>query len=193
MARSDVLVDGDYVEAHDGDPGVVLVEVDEDTIAYDKGHLRNAIKIDWKRDLQHPVRRDFVNADGFEALLSARAISNGDTVILYGGNNNLFAAYAYWYFTLYQPGSVKLRDGGRKKRELDSRELATDVVRRPATSYSAHSQDTSIRRSATRCWPRSAGATWSMSAPRMSSPGACLPRHTCRRSRRSAPGTSRPR
>jgi thiosulfate/3-mercaptopyruvate sulfurtransferase len=145
MSRSDVLVDADWVEAHGSDPGVVLVEVDEDTSAYDKGHIRNAVKIDWKADLQDPVRRDFVDKAGFEALLSERGISNDDTVVLYGGNNNWFAAYAYWYFRLYGHRAVKLLDGGRKKWELESRELVTDVPQRAKTSYRAQEQDASIR------------------------------------------------
>ena len=145
MSRSDVLVDAEWVEAHGSDPGVVLVEVDEDTSAYDKGHIRGAVKIDWKKDLQDPVRRDFVDRDGFGALLSARGISNDDTVVLYGGNNNWFAAYAYWYFKLYGHQNVKLLDGGRKKWELESRELVTDVPKRDATSYTAEEQDSSIR------------------------------------------------
>jgi thiosulfate/3-mercaptopyruvate sulfurtransferase len=145
MSRSDVLVDADWVEAHRDDPGVVLVEVDEDTSAYDKGHIRGAVKIDWKKDLQDPVRRDFVDRAGFEALLSERGISNDDTVVLYGGNNNWFAAYAYWYFKLYGHNNVKLLDGGRKKWELDSRELVTDVPARAATQYKAQEQDSSIR------------------------------------------------
>jgi len=145
MSRSDVLVDADWVEAHRDDPGVVLVEVDEDTSAYDKGHIRGAVKIDWKKDLQDPVRRDFVDREGFAALLSERGISNDDTVILYGGNNNWFAAYAYWYFKLYGHQNVKLLDGGRKKWELDSRELVTEVPQRAATSYKAQEQDASIR------------------------------------------------
>ena len=145
MSRSDVLVDAAWVEAHGGDPGVVLVEVDEDTSAYDKRHIRNAVKIDWKKDLQDPVRRDFVDKAGFEALLSERGIANDDTVILYGGNNNWFAAYAYWYFRLYGHDKVKLLDGGRKKWELESRELVTEVPSRPATSYVAKDQDSSLR------------------------------------------------
>jgi thiosulfate/3-mercaptopyruvate sulfurtransferase len=145
MSRSDVLVDADWVEEHLGDDGVVLVEVDEDTKAYDKGHIANAVKIDWKKDLQDPVRRDFVDARGFEELLSARGISNDDLVILYGGNNNWFAAYAYWYFKLYGHDKVKLLDGGRKKWELDSRDLVTEVPERPKTSYRAKDPDTSIR------------------------------------------------
>jgi thiosulfate/3-mercaptopyruvate sulfurtransferase len=145
MSRSDVLVDADWVEAHRGDPGIVLVEVDEDTSAYDKGHIRDAVKIDWKKDLQDPVRRDFVDRAGFEALLSERGIAGDDTVVLYGGNNNWFAAYAYWYFKLYGHDKVKLLDGGRKKWELDSRELVTEVPARPATHYTAKDQDPSIR------------------------------------------------
>jgi thiosulfate/3-mercaptopyruvate sulfurtransferase len=145
MSRSDVLVDADWVEAHGSDPGVVLVEVDEDTSAYDKGHIRNAVKIDWKADLQDPVRRDFVDKAGFEALLSEKGISDDDAVVLYGGNNNWFAAYAYWYFRLYGHQNVRLLDGGRKKWELESRELVTDVPQRPRASYHAKEQDSSIR------------------------------------------------
>ena len=145
MSRSDVLVDADWVEAHLGDPGVVLVEVDEDTSAYGKGHIANAVKLDWKKDLQDPVRRDFVDRHGFEELLSARGISNDDLVILYGGNNNWFAAYAYWYFRLYGHANVKLLDGGRKKWELDSRDLVTQVPSRPRTTYRAGDQDAAIR------------------------------------------------
>jgi len=138
-------VDADWVQDHQGDPGLVLVEVDEDTSAYDKGHIKGAVKIDWKKDLQDPVRRDFVDRAGFERLLSERGIADADTVILYGGNNNWFAAYAYWYFKLYGHQNVKLLDGGRKKWELDSREMVTEVPARPATSYHAREQDRSIR------------------------------------------------
>ncbi len=145
MSRPDVLVDAEWVEAHQSDPGVVLVEVDEDTSAYDTGHIAGAVKIDWKKDLQDPVRRDFVDKAGFEALLSERGISNDDTVVLYGGNNNWFAAYAYWYFRLYGHQNVRLLDGGRKKWELDSRELVKDVPERAATSYVASDQDSAIR------------------------------------------------
>jgi thiosulfate/3-mercaptopyruvate sulfurtransferase len=145
MSRTDSLVDADWVEAHLDDPKIVLVEVDEDTAAYDKGHIRNAIRIDWKDDLQDPVRRDFVSKEQFEKLLSERGIANDDTVVLYGGNNNWFAAYAYWYFKLYGHSDVKLLDGGRKRWELDSRELVTDVPERPATTYVAQDQDRSIR------------------------------------------------
>ncbi|MEU7985994.1 sulfurtransferase [Streptosporangium canum] len=145
MSRSAALVDADWVEANLDTDGIVLVEVDEDTSAYDKGHIRGAVKIDWKQDLQDPVRRDFVDREGFQALLSARGIGNDDTVVLYGGNNNWFAAYAYWYFKLYGHENVRLLDGGRKKWELDSRELVKDVPSRTATEYKATEQDHSLR------------------------------------------------
>jgi thiosulfate/3-mercaptopyruvate sulfurtransferase len=145
MSRDSALVSAQWVEDHLDDPKVVLVEVDEDTAAYDKGHIAGAIKLDWTTDLQDQVRRDFVNKAQFEALLSSRGVSNDDTIVLYGGNNNWFAAYAYWYFKLYGHADVKLLDGGRKKWELDSRELTDELPTRSETSYTAQEQDRSIR------------------------------------------------
>ncbi|MTD58080.1 sulfurtransferase [Amycolatopsis pithecellobii] len=145
MSREDVLVTTQWAEENLDTPGVVFAEVDEDTTAYDGGHIRGAVKIDWKNELQDPVRRDFVDRAGFEALLSEKGISNDDLVVLYGGNNNWFAAYAYWYFKLYGHDKVKLLDGGRKKWELDGRALTTDEVKRERTSYAAKEPDTSIR------------------------------------------------
>jgi thiosulfate/3-mercaptopyruvate sulfurtransferase len=145
MSRADVLVSADWAEQNLNTPGVVFVEVDEDTSAYDGGHIAGAVKLDWKTELQDQVRRDFVSKEQFEALLSEKGIGNDDTVVLYGGNNNWFAAYAYWYFKLYGHDKVKLLDGGRKKWELDGRELSKDSVTREKTSYQAKEQDTSIR------------------------------------------------
>jgi thiosulfate/3-mercaptopyruvate sulfurtransferase len=145
MSRDTALVTAEWAEKNLDTPGIVFVEVDEDTTAYDAGHIPGAVKLDWKTDLQDQVRRDFVNKEQFEALLSGKGISNEDIVILYGGNNNWFAAYAYWYFKLYGHRELKLLDGGRKKWELDNRTLVTEVPQRPATSYTAQSQDTSIR------------------------------------------------
>ncbi len=145
MSRQEVLVDADRVVQHGADSNVVLVEVDEDTTAYDGGHIAGAVKIDWKLDLQDPVRRDFVNKEQFEALLSARGIGNDDIVVLYGGNNNWFASYAYWYFKLYGHNDVRLLDGGRKKWELEARELTPETVTRPATEYKAGEPDLAIR------------------------------------------------
>ena len=145
MSRETSLVEADWVAEHLDDPTVVLVEVDEDTAAYARGHIAGAVRVDWRDDLQDPVRRDFVNKTQFEALMSARGIGNDHTVVLYGGNNNWFAAYAYWYFALYGHGDVRLLDGGRKKWELDGRELTAEVPSRPATSYTAGPLDSSLR------------------------------------------------
>lgn len=145
MSREDVLVTTQWAEENLDTPGVVFAEVDEDTTAYDGGHIRGAVKFDWRKDLQDGVRRDFVSKEGFEKLLAEKGISNDDRVVLYGGNNNWFAAYAYWYFKLYGHENVQLLDGGRKKWELDGRELNSDEVKREATTYKAKDQDLSLR------------------------------------------------
>lgn len=145
MARSDVLVSTAWAESNLDAPNTVFVEVDEDTSVYDTNHLPGAVRLDWRKDLQDPVRRDVVDAAQFSKLLSERGVANDDTVILYGGNNNWFAAFAYWYFKLYGHRSVKLLDGGRKKWELDGRPLERGPVSRPATSYVAGPLDESLR------------------------------------------------
>ena len=150
--------------------------------------------MDWKKDLQDPIRRDFVNQEQFEALLSERGIGNDDTVVLYGGNNNWFAAYAYWYFKLYGHDDARLLDGGRKKWELDARELSSETVTRPAPTYKAEEPDLGHPR-----LPRRGRGGHRRqepdrrSQPRRVSPAGCWPRRTCRRSRRSVAVTSRPR
>jgi thiosulfate/3-mercaptopyruvate sulfurtransferase len=145
MARSDVLVGAEWVLAHEGDPRVVVVEVDEDTSVYETNHIRGAVRLDWRADLQDPVRRDIIDQAGFERLLSERGIGNDDTVILYGGNNNWFAAYAYWYFKLYGHRDVRLLDGGRKKWELEGRELVADVPARKPAAYIAQPLNEALR------------------------------------------------
>ena len=145
MSRQDVLVTADWAEKNLGTEGIVFLEVDEDTTAYDGGHLPGAVKINWTTELQDQVRRDIVDADQFAKLLSAKGVGNDDTVVLYGGNNNWFASYAYWYFKLYGHEYVKLLDGGRKKWELDARELVEEVPERATTDYKAKPQNTAIR------------------------------------------------
>ncbi|WP_298440816.1 sulfurtransferase [Gordonia sp. (in: high G+C Gram-positive bacteria)] len=145
MARADVLVSADWAEQNLDNPEVVFVEVDEDTSIYDLNHIPGAVRLDWRKDLQDGVRRDFLDADGFSKLLSERGIGNDDIVVLYGGNNNWFAAYAYWYFKTYGHKDVRLLDGGRKKWELDGRPLNGETVVREATTYVAQPADASIR------------------------------------------------
>lgn len=146
MARSDVLVSTEWAGNNLDTAGVVFVEVDENTSAYDdEGHIPGAVKLDWKDDLQDSVKRDFVDQQQFSKLLSDKGISNDDTVVLYGGNNNWFAAYAYWYFKLYGHADVKLLDGGRKRWQLDGRPLVKDAPARPSTSYVAAAPDNNIR------------------------------------------------
>jgi len=145
MSRETALVTADWVEEHLSDPNVVLIEVDEDVEAYDKGHIPGAIKLDWKKDLQDGVRHDFIGKDRLEQLLSEKGVSNDDTIVFYGGNNNWFAAYAYWYLKYYGHQSLRLLDGGRKKWELDSRELTDEVPSREATTYTAQEPNQGIR------------------------------------------------
>jgi thiosulfate/3-mercaptopyruvate sulfurtransferase len=103
------------------------------------------VRVDWQKDLQDAVRRDLVTPEAFAALLAKNGIGPDTTVVLYGGNNNWFAAYAYWYFKLYGHDSVKLLDGGRKKWELDGRELVTDVPDRATTVYPVPSERAELR------------------------------------------------
>jgi len=142
----DVLVDTDFVAANLGNKAIRLLEVDEDTDAYGRGHIPGAIGVHWKTDLQDPIRRDFIGPEAFGALMDRLGIGNQTEVILYGGTNNWFAAYAYWYFRYYGHGPVRLMDGGRKKWELEKRELTTDSPTiAPTAGYRTKSPAQEIR------------------------------------------------
>jgi thiosulfate/3-mercaptopyruvate sulfurtransferase len=145
MSRESALVTADWVEEHLDDPNVVLIEVDEDTEAYVGGHIPGAVRLDWNKDLKDGIRHDFVSTERLEELLSSKGVSNDQTIVLYGGNNNWFAAYAYWFLTYHGHDDVRLLDGGRKKWELDARELTKDVPDRPRTDYKAKPGDETIR------------------------------------------------
>jgi len=134
-AKPDVLVSTDWLEEHLGDPDVRVIEVDEDTSAYDKGHIKGAVAWNWTTDLHTDVGRDYLDQGGFAELLSAAGVGSETTVVLYGGNNNWFAAYAYWLLKLRGFDDVKLVNGGRKKWELESRELVQDVPSYPASEH----------------------------------------------------------
>jgi len=145
MSRNQALVSAEWLLEHIDDANVSIIEVDEDTSLYEKGHIKNALTFHWQNDLQDGLIRDLISKEKFEALLSKSGISNDATVILYGGNNNWFATYAYWYFKVYGHADVRLLDGGRKKWELDGRELTTDIPAVIPTRYVAKERDLSIR------------------------------------------------
>jgi thiosulfate/3-mercaptopyruvate sulfurtransferase len=128
--RDEVLVSTDWVAAHTDDPAYLLVEVDEDTAAYAGGHIKNAIAWHWRDDLHEPLRREFLSAESLSALLARSGVGPDTTVVLYGGNNNWFATYAYWLLRYLGFDRVRLMDGGRKKWELEDRELVADVPSR---------------------------------------------------------------
>jgi thiosulfate/3-mercaptopyruvate sulfurtransferase len=145
MSREKSLVSADWVAQNLNNPAVVLVEVDEDTSLYEQGHIEGAITFHWRDDLQDGLIRDLISKEKFESLLSKSGISIDTTVILYGGNNNWFATYAFWYFKIYGHADVRLLDGGRKRWELDARPFVTELPTRIATSYVAKERDNTIR------------------------------------------------
>ena len=146
QSHADVLVTTDWVKQNLGKPGIKLIEVDVDTKAYDAGHIPGAVGFNWQTQLQDQTRRDIVGKEGFEALLSQAGVANGDTVILYGDNNNWFAAYALWLFKIYGHKDVRLMDGGRVKwlNEPD-KTLTTDPPKVAASRYTASTPDLSLR------------------------------------------------
>ena len=145
MSRATSLVSTDWVLENLTNKSVVFVEVDEDTTLYEKGHIDGAITFHWREDLQDGLIRDLISKEKFEALLSKNGISNDSTVVLYGGNNNWFATYAFWYFKIYGHADVRLIDGGRKLWELKGLPLVTEVPTRTAARYVAKERDNSIR------------------------------------------------
>jgi thiosulfate/3-mercaptopyruvate sulfurtransferase len=140
-----VLVTTDWLVDNLGGDKVVVAEVDENPDLYDEGHIRGAIKLHWRDDLQDPVERDLVEREAFERLMGERGISNDTTLVLYGDKNNWFAAYAYWYLKIYGHEDVRILDGGRQKWIDEGRELSTDVPDATATTYSARERDETIR------------------------------------------------
>jgi thiosulfate/3-mercaptopyruvate sulfurtransferase len=134
-AHPERLVTTEWLAQHAGDPGLVIVESDEDVLLYDTGHIPGAVKVDWHTDLQDPVVRDYLNGEGFARLLSEKGIGRDDTIVFYGDNFNWWAAYALWVFSLFGHDDVRLLDGGRTKWIAEGRAITTEVPSRPATSY----------------------------------------------------------
>ena len=144
-AHPEALVTTDWVAQHLNDPTVKLVEVDVDTASYDKGHVRNAIGWNWQTDLNDRVRRDIIDPRAFAELNRAAGINKDDTVVLYGDSNNWFAAWALWQYRYYGHKNVKLMNGGRKKWELERRELVTEKPDFERSEYPIPATDESLR------------------------------------------------
>jgi thiosulfate/3-mercaptopyruvate sulfurtransferase len=136
-ANPDVLVDTEWLAQHVNDPAVRIIEVDEDDTAYEKGHIRNAVGWRWFEDLHAKPRRDYINQAGLNRLLRQAGVADDTTIVLYGGNNNWFASYAFWLLRYLGVDNVKLLNGGRKRWELESRELVTEVPQFKATKFKA--------------------------------------------------------
>src|ERR671911_1799160 len=144
-AHLEVLVDTAWVDQHKNDPGVRVAEVDVDTSAYEQGHIPGAIGWNWTTQLCDTVRRDIIPKDQFERLMAESGIANDTTVILYGDNNNWFAAWALWQMKLYGHKDVRLMNGGRKKWLEEGRDLTTDAPSVARTRYAAPRPDLSLR------------------------------------------------
>jgi thiosulfate/3-mercaptopyruvate sulfurtransferase len=145
-AHPEVLVSTDWVKAHLGQPGIRLVEIDVDTKQYEAGHLPGSVGFNWQTQLQDQLNRDILDQAGFEALLGSTGITPEDTVIVYGDNNNWFAAYGFWLFKLYGHRDVRLMNGGRQKwLNEDDKELVTDVPTFTPGLYTAQPADLRLR------------------------------------------------
>ncbi len=141
-AHPDRLVSTDWLAEHLGEPGVVVVESDEDVLLYETGHIPGAVKIDWHTDLNDPDTRDYIDGKGFAQLLGGKGIARDTTIVVYGDKNNWWAAYAAWVFTLFGHEDVRLLDGGRGKWIAEGREVTTDVPSRSRSSTRSSSATT---------------------------------------------------
>src|SRR5258705_340167 len=145
-AHPERLVTSQWLAAHLDDPGLVIVESDEDVLLYETGHIRGAVKVDWHTELNDQVTRDYLTGQGFADLCSAKGISRDDTIVFYGDNFNWWAAYALWVFSLFGHQDVRLLDGGRQRWVAEGRELTREPTIHPATGYPVvERDDTPIR------------------------------------------------
>jgi thiosulfate/3-mercaptopyruvate sulfurtransferase len=140
-AHPERLVSTDWLAEHLGEPGLVVVESDEDVLLYETGHIPGSVKVDWHTELNDPVTRDYIDGEGFAELLRKKGISRDSTVVFYGDKSNWWAAYALWVFTLFGHEDVRLLDGGRAKWEAEGRELTTDATPVTASDYPVVDRD----------------------------------------------------
>lgn len=145
-AHPDVLVSTDWVAEHLNDPNVRIIESNEDQLLYPSGHIPGAVQVDWTTDLNDPLKRDYLDKKGFEALMSRIGVTNDTTVVFYGDKNNWWACYAFWVFQLFGHSKAKVMDGGRLKWEKEGRPMTREVPKYPPTKYTAPERDdTKIR------------------------------------------------
>jgi len=140
-SRPDALVSTDWVAEHLNDPAVRLVESNEDPLLYPSGHIPGAVEVDWTRDLNDPLRRDYLGREGFQNLMRRIGVTPDTTIVLYGDKNNWWATYALWVFRLFGHENAKIMDGGRIKWAKEGRPLTTDVPTWPASEYQARERD----------------------------------------------------
>src|SRR6266571_6512699 len=144
-AHPEVLVETGWVAEHLNDPNIRLIEADEDVLLFEQGHIPGAVKLDWHVDVQDPVKRDFVDKQGFEKLLSSWGIANDTEVVFYGDKNNWYACYSFWLFSYYGHKSARVMNGGRQKWVDEARELTREVPSYPRTEYRAQEPNAKIR------------------------------------------------
>jgi len=142
---ADVLVTTDWVAQHAKDANVRIVEVDVDTTSYDQGHIPGAVGWNWTTELCDTLVRDIIPLKKLEELLGKSGVDNNTTIVLYGDNNNWFAAWAFWQLKMYGHKDVRIMDGGRKKWLAESRELSTEKPSTAAKTYKANEPDVSLR------------------------------------------------
>jgi thiosulfate/3-mercaptopyruvate sulfurtransferase len=145
-AHPERLVSTDWLAEHLDSPGLVVVESDEDVLLYETGHIPGAVKIDWHLDLNDPVRRDYIDGEGFARLMSSKGITRDTTIVVYGDKNNWWAAYALWVFSLFGHDDVRLLDGGRAAWEAEGREYTTEAPEPEPTDYPVVERDDSVIR-----------------------------------------------
>lgn len=173
-AHPGMLVTTDWLAAHLGDPGLVVVESDEDVLLYESGHIPGAVKVDWHLELNDQLVRDYLDPAAFAAMCEAKGIGRDDTIVFYGDNFNWWAAYALWVFSLFGHRDVRLLDGGRQKWAAEGRELTRDRTERPPVNYRC------------RCARTARSAPSATRSARTSR--AAIPSSTCAR-RRSTPAS----
>jgi len=162
-AHPEVLVSTDWVKENLGKPGIKLVEIDVDTKAYDAGHIPGAIGFNWQTQLQDQVKRDIISKEAFEKLVSSAGISPTDTVIVYGDNNNWFAAYGFWLFKIYGHKDVRLMNGGRVKWLNESdKQLVTDIPQVTPTTYKVTQTNLELRAFVPQVFEASKGGKWNL-------------------------------